>query len=173
VLPSYHGRAPSRRTQSSQNLPVASLVPLYCLQDLAIEYSVDPEIIFALYRPLIRGIEPPGTSDEQHDEEGEIAEGGVKPEKGKGHGTAAHGGTAHGTAHGPAEPMDEEGEVAASPSAKAAVAGGKLGGAGRQQRWEELEQQVGGAQQSLIFNLALHAGPVCLCCTEYSFALRA
>ena len=107
-------------------------------QELAAEYSVDPELIFSFYRPLIRGIAPPaaagadaaagGGAADQQEEEGEIGEMSTSPAGG---------------AKGGADAMEdgqlEAGEVAASgtlvplpppPAADAA------------QRWEELEAQV-------------------------------
>lgn len=106
-------------------------------QELATEYSVDPELIFSFYRPLIRGIAPPaaagadaaGGAADQQEEEGEIGEMSTSPAGG---------------AKGGADAMEdgqlEAGEVAASgtlvppppPPAPDAA-----------HRWEELEAQVG------------------------------
>lgn len=55
-------------------LPVADYAArLPSIKDLAIEYSLDPEIIFELHRPLIHGIMPPPAPVEEEAEEGEAA----------------------------------------------------------------------------------------------------
>ncbi len=56
-------------------LPLADYAArLPSIKNLGIEYSIDPEIIFELYRPLIRGIMPPPAPVEEEAEEGETAE---------------------------------------------------------------------------------------------------
>ena len=55
-------------------LPLADYAArLPSIKDLALEYSIDTEIIFELYRPLIRGIMPPPAPVEEEAEEGEAA----------------------------------------------------------------------------------------------------
>jgi THO complex subunit 2 len=123
-------------------------------QDLAHEFRVDPEIIFELHRPLIRGIHPPAAAvadegaagagggegaapaAEEDDEEGEIA---------AGSGGGGGGGPPPGVDDGP-EAMDvEEGEVAAETRAAGA---GALGAAappphaGGGPAWEALAAQA-------------------------------
>jgi THO complex subunit 2 len=95
------------------------------ITDLAIEYSIDPEIIFELHRPLIRGTMPPPAPVEEEAEEGEAAAAAaetdvIKEEEEEGAvataaGEAAAGAAAAGGGFSP-EPReaaddDEEGEI--------------------------------------------------------------
>lgn len=142
-LPVFPGRKPPLQSllRPSAALPV---------QELATEYCIDPEIIFSLYRPLIRHIEPPAApSAPEEEEEGEVADGSSKGAGRNGGAAQPHGSSGAG-ANGP-EPMEEEGEVAVSPRAadKAAVAVHPANGPAaeapevQRRRWEELERQVG------------------------------
>ena len=111
------------------------------LQELAQEYCIDPELIFSLYRPLIAGIEPPAAPGHE-EEEGEIED-------------AAAAAAAAGATAAAGEAMEEDGqleagEVQPSPAKQPLLAAptmGLPGGAAAFQRWEELEQQVGEAEQ--------------------------
>ena len=163
LLPSMEVRPPCRpppACSSSRALPLATCslhaspalyltppppphpVPRHA-QELARDYCVDPELIFSLYRPLIRGIAPPaaagaadggagGAAEAGQEEEGEIGEISTSPAGG---------------AKGGAEAMEEDGQLEAGEVAAP-------GGAGAPppppppdaaQRWEELEAQVGWA----------------------------
>jgi THO complex subunit 2 len=57
-----------RRALSVQEY--ASAMP--SIRDLASEYQIDPEIIFEIHRPLIKGVTPPNVKLAKEDEEGEI-----------------------------------------------------------------------------------------------------
>ncbi|KAL4451471.1 hypothetical protein ABPG75_007133 [Micractinium tetrahymenae] len=114
----------------------AALLP--SMEELATEYRVDPELIFSLHRPLIRGVLPPAALAPEHEEEGEIA-GGPKAE-GAGKGAAADGAAA----------MEEDGqleagEVAASPAAGEAAPPPPpppVDAAAAAERWAKLEAAV-------------------------------
>lgn len=129
----------------------------FVLQELATEYCIDPEIIFSLYRPLIRHIEPPAApAPPEEEEEGEVAGASGKGGDASG-GAVKPPGSGAAAANGP-EPMEEEGEVVASPrgAAKAAVNLPAANGPSteapevQQQRWEELERQVGCVAKSPV-----------------------
>ncbi len=79
----------------------AALLP--SIKDLAIDYAIDPEIIFELHRPLIRGIMPPAAPVEEEAEEGEATATATEDET-----PAAAGGGA--------DKKEEEGRVGASPA---------------------------------------------------------
>lgn len=127
-------------TAGVRHTPSAHTLPARPPQELATEYSVEPELIFSFYRPLIRGIAPPaaaagadaagGAAGEQQEEEGEIGEMSTSPA---------------GAAKGGAEPMKEDGQLEAGEVA----ASGTLvpppppPAPDAAQRWEELEAQVG------------------------------
>jgi len=93
-------------------LPVADYAArLPSIKDLAIEYRIDPEIIFELHRPLIRNIVPPPAPIAEEAEEGEaaaaVAEAGSEKKEEEGAAPAAA------LSLGPVEALDddEEGEI--------------------------------------------------------------
>lgn len=88
----------------------ASLLP--SISELATEYRIDPEIIFELYRPIIRGVLPPAApvDDFAEPEAGEVAQVGNAPAQ-------VH----HPVGDDKAKPAaggddDEEGEIAGAPT---------------------------------------------------------
>lgn len=141
-IPSF--RCPQRTGSCIHAIQHSLLTALHIqrtLQELATEYSVEPELIFSFYRPLIRGIAPPaaagagtaGAAGDQQEEEGEIGEIGEMS-------TSPAGG-----AKGFADAMEEDGQLEAGEVA----ASGSLvpppppPPADAAERWEELEAQVG------------------------------
>lgn len=47
------------------------------IDDLVVEYSIDPEVVLQLYRPILRRVKP--YENEENDEEGEISDGQLAP----------------------------------------------------------------------------------------------
>jgi THO complex subunit 2 len=93
-------------------LPIADYAArLPSIKDLAIEYRIDPEIIFELHRPLIRGIIPPPAPVQEEAEEGEAAAAGAGAEKEEEEGAAAAAAAALPPAPVEAVDDDEEGEI--------------------------------------------------------------
>ena len=139
----------SQRLSSSppHTIPHRSYIRPY-VQELALEYSIDPELIWGLYRPLIARIEPAPAAapaaDQQNDEEGEIEGAGPAAATAAGAGAAA-GGAAGG---GGATPMEEDAGLEAGevePSGAPAAGGPQtvVGVPGRSSEgWAELEVQV-------------------------------
>lgn len=128
-------------TAGIRHTPSAHTLPARPPQELATEYSVEPELIFSFYRPLIRGIAPPaaaaagadaagGAAGEQQEEEGEIGEMSTSPA---------------GAGKGGAEAMEEDGQLEAGEVAAsgALVPPPPPPAPDAAQRWEELEAQVG------------------------------
>ena len=115
------------------------MLPCAFLQELATEYSVEPELIFSFYRPLIRGIAPPvaagaggdaagGAAGEQQEEEGEIGEMSTSPAGG---------------AKGGADAMEEDGQLEAGEvAASGTLVPPPPPAPDAAQRWEQLEAQV-------------------------------